>query len=278
MMLNKVDLPQPDGPITARNSPGATVNDTLSSAVTPSSALPKRMIIFSTTSSAGPLSACGSGMTRLLVDTAAMAWPFGVLISGARHRLRHDRGIARLDADIDDGDVAGVDFGNRLFQRRRELGRLGDRAKTDGALGAAHGGEIDFGLRHALADPLVLDRAIAHARHPLLVQFVVIEGTIVGEHEQQRNFVMHRGPHRGDAHQKVAVAADRDRQAAGALERQRGADRNARSAANAAAAVGADIVERMLERRPGIVPRQWQMRIGDRAVLQHFALSWDDTW
>src|ERR1700730_3473026 len=252
MMLNSVDLPQPEGPITARNSPGATVNDTLSRAVTPSSALPKRMTMSSTASSAGPLSVCGSGVTRLAVDTVAMVWPFGVLIPGARHRLRHDGGIARLDADIDDGDIAGVDFGDRLLQRRREIGRFGDRAKADGALGAAHGGEIDFGLGHALADPLVLDRAVAHARHPLLVQLVVIERTIVGEHEQQRNFVMHRGPHRGDAHQKVAVAADRDRQPAGALERQRGADGNAGSTANTAAAVGADIVERMLERRPSI--------------------------
>src|ERR1700675_706894 len=106
MMLNKVDLPQPDGPITARNSPGATVNDTLSSAVTPSSALPKRVTMSSTTSSAGPLSACGSGVTRFAVDTVAIVLPVGALISGARHRLRHARGIARLDADIDDGDVA----------------------------------------------------------------------------------------------------------------------------------------------------------------------------
>src|SRR5580704_6022180 len=106
MMLNKVDLPQPDGPITARNSPGATVNDTLSRAVTPSSALPKRMTMFSTTSSAGQLSACGSGVTRLLVDTAAMFWPMGVLISGARHRLLHYSGISRLDSHIDHGDTA----------------------------------------------------------------------------------------------------------------------------------------------------------------------------
>src|SRR5580693_1620582 len=178
MMLNKVDLPQPDGPITARNSPGATVNDTLSSAVTPSSVLPKRMTISSTASSAGPPSVCGSGVTRLLVDTAAMFWPIGVLISGARHRLRHDGGIARLDADIDDGDVAGVDFCDCFFQRRREIGGFCDRTEADGALGAAHGGEIDFGLRHALADPLVLDRAVAHAGHAFLVQLVVIERAV----------------------------------------------------------------------------------------------------
>src|ERR1700689_2507676 len=136
MMLNKVDLPQPDGPITARNSPGATVNDTLSSALTPSSALPKRMTMSSTTSSAGPLSACGSGITRSAVDTVAMAWPFGGLIFRARHRLGHDGGIARLDADIDDGDMAGVDLGNRLLQRHRQIGGFCDRAEADGALGA----------------------------------------------------------------------------------------------------------------------------------------------
>src|SRR5581483_5049034 len=32
-MLSRVDLPQPDGPTMARNSPGATSNDTRSSAV-----------------------------------------------------------------------------------------------------------------------------------------------------------------------------------------------------------------------------------------------------
>src|SRR5579862_6874752 len=210
MMLNKVDLPQPDGPITARNSPGATVNDTLSSAVTPSSALPKRMTMSSTARSAGPLSACGSGVTRLAVDTVAMVWPFGVLISGARHRLRHDRGVARLDADIDHGDAAGIDFGDRLLQGCCKINRLGDRAEADGALGAAHGGEVDLRLRHALADPLVLDRTVAHARHALLVQLVVIERAVVGEHEEERDLVMHGRPYCRAAHQEVAVAADRD--------------------------------------------------------------------
>ena len=33
MMLNSVDLPQPDGPITERNSPGPTLNETSSTAV-----------------------------------------------------------------------------------------------------------------------------------------------------------------------------------------------------------------------------------------------------
>ena len=33
MTLNKVDLPQPEGPITERNSPGLTSNETSSTAV-----------------------------------------------------------------------------------------------------------------------------------------------------------------------------------------------------------------------------------------------------
>ena len=33
MTLNKVDLPQPDGPMTPRNSPGATLSETWSTAV-----------------------------------------------------------------------------------------------------------------------------------------------------------------------------------------------------------------------------------------------------
>src|SRR5580700_2794151 len=110
MMLNKVDLPQPDGPITAKNSPGATVNDTLSMAVTPPSAVAKCIAMSSTTRSASAAAACGSGVTRLLVETTAMVGPSCALsVSGARHRCFHHRGITRLDAHIDDGDPAGID-------------------------------------------------------------------------------------------------------------------------------------------------------------------------
>src|SRR5579862_9104435 len=103
MTLNKVDLPQPDGPITARNSPGATVNDTSSRAVMPPSAVAKCMTMLSTTRIAGAGSACGSGVTRLVVETTAIGRFRSV--PGARHRRRHDGGVARLDAHIDDGDV-----------------------------------------------------------------------------------------------------------------------------------------------------------------------------
>ena len=45
MTLNSVDLPQPDGPITDRNSPGRTSNDTSSTAITGPSAVSKRTLM-----------------------------------------------------------------------------------------------------------------------------------------------------------------------------------------------------------------------------------------
>src|SRR5215470_4442058 len=49
MTLNKVDLPQPDGPITPTNSPGATESDTPSTAVSTPSGVSKRLTMSSTT-------------------------------------------------------------------------------------------------------------------------------------------------------------------------------------------------------------------------------------
>ena len=123
--------------------------------------------------------------------------------------------------------------------------------------------EVDVGIADALADPLVLDRPVAHARDALLVHFVVVERAIVGDHDQQRNAVMRRRPERGRAHQEIAVAADADRHAAGAVQRQRRADRDAGAGAEPAAAVRAEKIERMAERPPRAVPRQRQMRERD---------------
>src|SRR5215467_2844194 len=49
MMLNRVDLPQPDGPITPRNSPGATLSETRSTAVSTPSGVSNRLTMSSTT-------------------------------------------------------------------------------------------------------------------------------------------------------------------------------------------------------------------------------------
>ena len=49
-MLNKVDLPQPDGPMIDTNSPGAIENDTSSTAVITPSLVMKRLLTRSTSS------------------------------------------------------------------------------------------------------------------------------------------------------------------------------------------------------------------------------------
>src|SRR6478735_7926162 len=48
MTLNKVDLPQPEGPMIPTNSPGATLNETWSTAVSTPSGVSKRLTISST--------------------------------------------------------------------------------------------------------------------------------------------------------------------------------------------------------------------------------------
>src|SRR5262249_25641048 len=131
---------------------------------------------------------------------------------------------------------------------------LGHWTKSGGALGTAHGGEIDFGIGHALADPFVLDRPIARARHSLLMQFVVVEGAIIGEHEKERYFVVYGRPDCSHAHQKIDVTADCDRQSSGAFERQRCAHENAGTAAAPAATIRTDIIERMTEGEPPVIP------------------------
>src|SRR5215475_3600868 len=49
MMLKSVDLPQPEGPITPTNSPGATERETPSTAVTTPSGVSNRLVMWSTT-------------------------------------------------------------------------------------------------------------------------------------------------------------------------------------------------------------------------------------
>ena len=138
MMLNKVDLPQPEGPMTARNSPGATVKETFVECGRPrlprswqsASRYPRRR------GSRRPCRGCRHAVTRCRRDSGhrlAIVWS----VSGARHRRGHDRGIAGLDADIDDGHLAGIDRGNGLFEHAGEIAWLGHRAEADARLGRA---------------------------------------------------------------------------------------------------------------------------------------------
>src|SRR5262245_46759052 len=179
-----------------------------------------------------------------------------LLLGSAQHGRGRDRGIAGLDPDIDHRDVARLDRRNRLLEGRHQILRLGDGIEADRALRLAEPGAIDVGIGDALTDPAVLWWPVADARDALLVQLVIEERAIVADHDQQRDAVVHRSPQRSGAHAEVAVAADGDRKPPGALKRQRRADRNAGPAADAAAALRADIVERMMERPGGAVPRQ----------------------
>src|SRR4029077_7490710 len=158
MTLNKVDLPQPEGPMTETNSPGLILNDTSSTATIGPSAVSKRTTMLSTIRMASELAGAA----------AAIA-----LFALARHHRGHGGGVAGLDPYIDDRDVTGLDRGDGLRKDRREIARRVDRPKTLRALRAPDAGDVDVGLGNTLADPAVLDRAVAHAGDPLLVQFVV---------------------------------------------------------------------------------------------------------
>src|SRR5262245_9184312 len=76
MILNRVDLPQPEGPITPRNSPGLTDNDTLSTAVTTPSGVSNRLLMLST--------------TRMAASGEATR-PDGIVTRAMAARVSHDR-------------------------------------------------------------------------------------------------------------------------------------------------------------------------------------------
>src|SRR5690242_14810282 len=209
MTLKSVDLPHPDGPMTDRNSPGWTLSETLSTAVIGPSGVSKRTMM--------------SFATRMASLTDASDG-IAALLALARHRRGRGGGVAGLDAHVDDGNRAGLDRGNGLRKRGREIGDGGHRTEALRALRARHGCEIDVGLGNALPDPAVLDGTIAHAGDAFLMQFVVEERAIIGDDDEQRNAVMRRCPERRHAHQEIAVAADSDREAAAVFQCERRTD------------------------------------------------------
>ena len=173
--------------------------------------------------------------------------------------------------DIDNTHFAGADRGDGFVEGGREPARIVDRADADPALSAGHRGEVDVGIADRLADPAVFGRPAALARDPLLVQLVIEERAVVGEHDQQRDAVAHRRPQRGDAHQEIAVAEHRDRQALAVAQRQSRADRHARPRSDAAAAIGAEKVERVPEIPQMLAPAERQpdhrcRRVGQRRL------------
>src|ERR1700688_1663186 len=182
-MLNKVDLPQPDGPMIDTNSPGAIENDTSSTAVITPSWVTKRLLTRSTSRSRASrerttsVAAAGDRADSPIIGSTAVA-PI------LRKRGGHRRGIAPLDSHIDDGDATGLHRADGLFQRWRECVQRLDRAPALRALRASDRSEIHVGIGDPLADPFVLDRPIAHAGNAFLVDLVVVIRAIVGDDDQ----------------------------------------------------------------------------------------------
>src|SRR5581483_10065798 len=150
-------------------------------------------------------------------------------------------------ADVEHRDAALVDLRDRLAQRGGEILRIFDRPLRPRAEPAAQGCEVNLRLEHRGADPSVLERALAMARHLALMLLVVHERTVVVDNREQRNLVVHRGPQRPGRHHHVAVAENHDREAALLVSRQRRADRRAGAVADAAADVGAQVRAHALE-------------------------------
>src|ERR1700687_2200086 len=102
-MLNKVDLPQPDGPMIDTNSPGAIENDTSSTAVITPSLVTKRLLTRSTSrrrpsrKDAPSVAAAGDRADSSTIALTAVA-------PNLSKRGGHRRGIAALHTDVDDGD------------------------------------------------------------------------------------------------------------------------------------------------------------------------------
>ena len=105
------------------------------------------------------------------------------------------------------------------------------------------------------------------------MHLVVEERAVVGDDVQQRNAVVRRGPDCGCAHEKIAVTADTHRQPSRALERQCGADRDARSAADAATAIGADERQWMVELPECTIPPERQVNERHVVAADHFVQS-----
>src|ERR1051326_2119659 len=137
MILNSVDLPQPDGPMIETNSPGATENDTSSTAVIEPSRVAKR---FETRSTSRRRVALGSALASVIATS-------GLGCRAIRPRARKTSQLTGRNLD-ELGELI-------LVERRRgefELhGVFHDRIETGDLVG------IDGSLREE-----VVARALGH--------------------------------------------------------------------------------------------------------------------
>src|SRR5664279_3237350 len=136
MTLNRVDLPQPDGPITDRNSPGLTLKETSSTAITGPSAVSKRTPI----SSATRMASSGDVFCAAIADLLSC------------HHRGHRGSVAWFHAHIDNRHVAFFDRGDGFGKCGLELADGVHRPEALRPLRARDGRDVDIGLGNALAD------------------------------------------------------------------------------------------------------------------------------
>src|SRR5690242_12074467 len=126
MMLNSVDLPQPDGPMIDTNSPRATRNETSSTATTEPSAVAKRLTICSTLtkSRCAAVSPSDRSFTIVSASTARRYLDqLGQLFFGER-----GGGVLERDCVVDDRVEAHDAIGIDRFLRKEAVARaLGGR-------------------------------------------------------------------------------------------------------------------------------------------------------
>src|SRR5713226_9698769 len=102
-MLNRVVLPQPEGPMIDTTSPRSTSKETWSTATMSPSGSANRLTRSSTTSTAGATPASGTALSRVR----------GSRFLGMTHHGAGRGGVvAGLDPHIDDDDLSGLDFGD----------------------------------------------------------------------------------------------------------------------------------------------------------------------
>src|ERR1700722_4397555 len=103
MMLNRVDLPQPDGPITARNAPGATVKEMWSTATIGPSGVSKRL----ETSSTVRMASAGRGASAGFAEGAVVIMRSHLAPSCPRRRA--STSCFASGKDVDGRDKPGHD-------------------------------------------------------------------------------------------------------------------------------------------------------------------------
>src|SRR5438132_7234276 len=117
-MLNKVDLPQPDGPMIDTNSPGAIENDTSSTAAITPSLVTKRLLTRWTSRSRAPredaasMAAAGDRADSSTIALTAVA-------PNLSKRGRHRRGNHDWLTDIHGSDGTLLTHAERLLHGGR---------------------------------------------------------------------------------------------------------------------------------------------------------------